>query len=200
MNKQPIVFISSTCYDLIDVRVELRQYLEERGFIVKLSDDFDSDFRLNTQVNSIDSCLQNVEQSDVVVCILDKRYGTCLGDQFGNISATHCEIKHTRKINESRADHNKIGLLFFIRKFTEYEHGQLKGKNSRYKPKYIERGEYKSGIKKEKQFVNFIKEIENLREARRHSNWVDTFESSFTLKPLVYRRLGRVCTHFSSSS
>jgi len=191
MNKKPIVFISSTYYDLIDVRAELRQYLEERGFLVKCSDDFDSDFHVKTQVDSIESCLQNVEQSDVVICIIDRRYGPCLGDQFDNLSATHCEIKHARKINKSRTESNKIKLLFFIRKRTEEEYGQLKRKNSRYKPLYIEQGKYRDGVTKEEQIVSFIREIKDLRnaKAKKHSNWTDTFESSVKLKPLVYRRL-----------
>ena len=40
------VFLSSTCYDLADLRTELRHFLEKNAFIVRLSDDFESAFEV----------------------------------------------------------------------------------------------------------------------------------------------------------
>ena len=57
------VFLSSTCYDLIDLRQELRAFLEKNGFTVALSEDPRSPFIVDPLDDSIGSCVQNVENS-----------------------------------------------------------------------------------------------------------------------------------------
>jgi hypothetical protein len=71
--KSITVFVSSTCYDLPDLRPELGRFLTENGFLVKLSEDPTSAFVVEPEDHSISSCLNNVEASDVVVCIIDRR-------------------------------------------------------------------------------------------------------------------------------
>ena len=88
----PIVFIASTCYDLTDLRAELKTSLQRDGFIVRLSDDWDSDFRVDPSVNSIESCLENLRGSDIALFVFDRRYGPELGGQYGDKSATHSEF------------------------------------------------------------------------------------------------------------
>ncbi len=66
------VFISSTFYDLIDVRAELATELTKMGISPVLSDDKLSDFRVESSVNSIETCLVNVDACDAVILILDR--------------------------------------------------------------------------------------------------------------------------------
>ncbi len=73
------VFISSTCYDLIDVRCELDDFLKSLGLLPVLSDSYLSDFEVQYDKNSIETCLVNVRSADIVIVILDKRYGPRLG-------------------------------------------------------------------------------------------------------------------------
>src|SRR4051812_10143827 len=96
------VFISSTCYDLMDLRAELLADLRELGVEVLLSDHKDSDFVVPSgpDVNSIEACLVNVRASYVVVLILSQRYGPNLGPLFGDVSATHAEYNEARKLNK----------------------------------------------------------------------------------------------------
>lgn len=84
------VFISSTCYDLMDVRAELADILSSKGFIPKISDD-PFQFDISPTEDSIQSCIRNVDEADVVICILDKRYGPVLPPD-NKYSATHTEI------------------------------------------------------------------------------------------------------------
>jgi Glu-tRNA(Gln) amidotransferase subunit E-like FAD-binding protein len=73
------VFISSTVYDLIDVRAELAEQLRTLGITPVLSDDKLSGFSIQQHdINSIETCLVNVDSCDEVVLILDKRYGPTL--------------------------------------------------------------------------------------------------------------------------
>ena len=74
------VFICSTCYDLADLRPELGRVMLDHGFVVRMSEDVTSAFYVDPTDDSITSCLNNVEASDVVVCVLDRRYGGVLKD------------------------------------------------------------------------------------------------------------------------
>lgn len=84
------VFLSSTVYDLLDVRSVVERSLHNAGVTPILSDSATSAFDTTPSVNSIDTCLLNVDRSDAFICILDKRYGPSLGKVgFDNVSATH---------------------------------------------------------------------------------------------------------------
>src|SRR5262245_39291377 len=65
------VFVSSTCYDLVDLRPELGQMLAANGFVVLVSEDVSSAIYVDSTDYSIASCLKNVEASNVLVCIDD---------------------------------------------------------------------------------------------------------------------------------
>jgi hypothetical protein len=107
------VFISSTCYDLVDLRFELKAYLEQNGCTVRLSEDPTSPFSIDPTADSIASCLANVEASDVVACVLDRRYGGVLdrGD-YADKSATEAEVLFARSV---------AGLDFFRCMTWQYE-------------------------------------------------------------------------------
>jgi len=47
------VFLSSTCYDLVDLRQELRAFLEKNGFSVALSEDPRSPFIVDPMDDSL---------------------------------------------------------------------------------------------------------------------------------------------------
>ncbi|HTL81758.1 MAG TPA: DUF4062 domain-containing protein, partial [Bacteroidia bacterium] len=102
------VFISSTCFDLIDLRAELKVFLENLGFSPIMSDTLDSEFQTFHDKNSIETCLLNLDSCGHVIIILSQRYGAKLGKAgFEDISATHLEYK--------RAKEKKIPILFFVR-------------------------------------------------------------------------------------
>ncbi len=105
---EPItVFISSTCYDLIDCRREIAEHLRSLGCEVRLSDSSEH-FSVSHSADSIQSCLLNVQKSDLVICIIDREYGPLLRGAYGEKSATHVGIEHARAQN--------IPVFFAIRK------------------------------------------------------------------------------------
>lgn len=106
MNKK--VFISSTCYDLIDIRSELKEFLDEIGLIPILSDHNMSEFSTEYNSNSIEICLANLRDCDTVIFVLCQRYGPSLEKAgFGDFSATHLEYLEARKLGKK--------ILFFVR-------------------------------------------------------------------------------------
>lgn len=73
--KKPAVFISSTCYDLKQIRQNMRDFIEnDLGYEAILSE-FDS-FSTNPGINTTDNCLRVVEErADIFVLVVGGRYG-----------------------------------------------------------------------------------------------------------------------------
>jgi hypothetical protein len=92
------VFISSTVFDLIDVRAELEALIRDMGLSPVMSDSSTSDFSVKPDANSIETCLVNVRASDIMLVILSNRYGPSLEKAgFPALSATHLEYKEAIK-------------------------------------------------------------------------------------------------------
>ncbi|SRR6266446_2064072 len=71
----PTVFVSSTCYDLQQVRADLRQFVESLGFEPMMSE-YNS-FPVDPNAAAIENCLTVVDQrADVFVLIVGGRYGS----------------------------------------------------------------------------------------------------------------------------
>lgn len=170
------VFISSTCYDLVDLRLELSAYLTGRGFRVRLSEDPTSAFYVDPTVDSIESCLLNVDHSDVVVCVVDREYGTPLPDKYDLLSATHCEVKRARE--------SEIPVLFFVRDAAWSEFHQLK-RDPDSRVQWVE----KNRPDRRKKWVDFVGWASGLPAAKEWSNWFNPFHSVVDLKDTVESRL-----------
>jgi len=106
------IFISSTEYNLVDLRAELSRYLLELGYtpFVSSQEGFPN---YTPQMTPWESCLKVLESSFIVILIIDKRYGSQLDwteykDIVGDkISPTHGEYRMAR--------HLKKKLLVFCR-------------------------------------------------------------------------------------
>jgi hypothetical protein len=73
MNK-PIIMISSTFYDLKQVRSELHQFIERMGYESLLSEN--ATFPINPDLDTIENCKKKVELfADILVLIIGGRYG-----------------------------------------------------------------------------------------------------------------------------
>ena len=96
IRKTPTVFVSSTCYDLKQVRADLKEFFEfTYGFNAILSE-FDS-FPIDTNIGPIENCLHNVDAyADFFILIIGKRYG-CITDKGKSI--TKLEYLHAKSKN-----------------------------------------------------------------------------------------------------
>lgn len=93
--KQPVIFISSTCYDLRQVREDLKDFFENNyGFDAMLSE-FDS-FPIDPCIGTFENCLNNVDNcADIFVLIVGTRYGfiTDKGKSITNLEYLHAKAK-----------------------------------------------------------------------------------------------------------
>lgn len=94
------VFISSTVHDLVDLRSELTVYLRELGVEPLLAEHPEFVEGDDGAASAIEVCLRRIEDADVVIVLIDGRYGVRLPD-YGGISATELEFRHARAKGKS---------------------------------------------------------------------------------------------------
>jgi len=70
----PAVFISSTCYDLSQIRIDLKIFLESIGLDPVLSTQ--NSFPVNPNYDAVSNCLETVKnRADILILIVGGRYG-----------------------------------------------------------------------------------------------------------------------------
>ena len=92
---KPAVFVSSTCYDLKQIRADMKEFIENNyGFDVMLSE-FDS-FPIDPCKGTFENCLDNVDKkADIFILIIGTRYGyvTDKGKSITNLEYLHAKAK-----------------------------------------------------------------------------------------------------------
>lgn len=165
------VFISSTCFDLKDLRAELAEALKEWGYLPIWSES--PNFPKKHGLHSHDVCLDTVRECDIFLLIIDKRYGsTYAGNKYPkkDISITQYEAEIAFQENKD--------TYIFVRDEVWNERFIYK-KNleagSQIKPCYVD----------DLRVFEFIDFIDN----QPRDNWIETFKNSVELKEKLKIRL-----------
>ena len=94
-NRTPTVFVSSSFYDLKQIREDIRVFLQNNyNFDVMLSE-FDS-FPVDPCIGTFENCLKNVDDcADIFILIVGDRYGTVTekGKSITNYEYLHAKAK-----------------------------------------------------------------------------------------------------------
>lgn len=85
------IFVSSTCYDLSQVRADLYDFISGLGYQPILSE-YPS-FPVDPDEDTISNCIQNVETADIFILIIGGRYGSLVDS---GKSITNTEYMHAR--------------------------------------------------------------------------------------------------------
>ena len=92
-NRPPNVFVSSTMYDLSELRAQLRQFVAGLGWHAVMSE-HDS-FPIDPDRTTIENCRRNVrENADIFVIVIGARYGSI--DAASDKSVTNLEFAEAR--------------------------------------------------------------------------------------------------------
>jgi hypothetical protein len=97
MGFAPNVFLSSSCYELRDLRAAVRQWLSEMGFSPILSDA--GGFPHRDGVPPYAACLNTLEECPLVIGVVDRYYGQPFTDwgpfmRYAGLAPTHAELRH----------------------------------------------------------------------------------------------------------
>jgi hypothetical protein len=173
VNEGNRIFVSSTVYDLIDVRAEIEYLLRDLGFIPVMSDSKNDGFDSSIQSNSIETCLVNLRNCSAVIVITSQRYGPSLGDHgFSDHSATHLEYLEAK---------NKGIPIYF------YARDKLMGEFSIWKKTKKEPPTSYPWIKKEQ--TKIFELLEDRVKLGDKPNWISVFSDSVDLKMQIRRDL-----------
>src|SRR3989337_1990728 len=158
------VFISSTSFDLKDLRAELAEALKEWGYFPIWNES--PDFPKKPGLHSHDVCLDAVKECDIYLLIIDRRYGgTYTGEKYSkeDISITWYETKIAFQENKE--------MLSFVRDEVWNERPTYKKnlKNGiQIKPHHVDNPRVFD-------FIDFIVHLPR-------DNWIYTFKNSVELK------------------
>ena len=179
------VFVSSTAYDLVDLRPEVYHHLLGLGMEPYLSDISESEFRQDPTANSIESCLINLRSSDFVLVILSQRYGPVL-DAFGyDVSATHLEFLEADALN--------IKVLFYVRDRLMAEFNTWRKNHCPTDPAEIKKflswtpggGNQQNALA----LFKFIFRRWEFNQVLNQKNWIQDFRNSVDLKSIIAKDL-----------
>ena len=171
------VFVSSTCWDLIDLRAEIEADLRDAGLTPVMSDIPTTDFEVLADANSIESCLANVQSSDFVLVVLSRRYGPSLrkaGPGFPDISATHAEY------NEAKEANKPISMYVRDKLMADYQFHRDNPSSPRLR--WV-------GKEEDWPLFDLIDQHKKLTADEGSSNWFWTFRHSVDLKEMIRRDL-----------
>lgn len=172
--KSEKIFVSSTDFDLLDVRAEVLIHLKDLGLVPSLFENPGPAFQLQPTANSIETCLVNVRDASVFLCIVSQRYGSKLGEYgFEDLSATHLEYREARKMG--------IPIFFFVRDraLADYEAWRRASDRSAFKGAFV-----KKDTDSKYSLLEFIDEHCHLSGGT-NNNWRLVFSTSVDLKQRI---------------
>lgn len=110
----PRIFVSSTCYDLQEVRFQLRHFISEFGFDPVMSEFGDIFFDLKLHVQ--DACRNEIEKTDLFILIIGNNYGSIYHKHQDHSDPDSVTLQEFRKCLE-------VGIpkYLFINKFLKHD-------------------------------------------------------------------------------
>lgn len=116
----PRVFISSTCYDLHDLRNNLRGFVTSFGYEPVMSEfgDIFFDYSLHVQ----DACLKEIEKCQMFILIIGNNYGSI----YYKNKSTEKEPPSVTLNEFKKALSNNVAKHIFISKLVKYDYDNYK--------------------------------------------------------------------------
>ncbi len=155
---KPRIFISSTFYDLKQIRVELDKFIDSLGYEPVRNEEGDIPYGKDEALQSY--CYKEISNIDILISIIGSRYGSTgvLKEKEQEYSVSQLEVKTALKEDKQ--------VFVFIDKnvFTEYETYILNKNNQNVNYKYVDN-------------INIYKFIEEIK-ALPHNNNIKGFESA----------------------
>lgn len=105
IGRTPAVFVSSTCYDLKQIRNDIRNFIDEHLGYEAILSEFDS-FPLEPEITAVDNCIRAVKQRADIFCLI-------IGGKYGSITDNGKSVTNLEYIN---AKAKGIPVYVFVEK------------------------------------------------------------------------------------
>lgn len=112
----PRVFISSTCYDLQEIRFQLRAFILSMGYDPVMSDFGDIFYEIGEHVQ--DSCCHEIERCNMFILVIGNSYGSLYHSQaIGQNYPDSITLQEFRKALEIR-----IPKFILVNRFVQHDY------------------------------------------------------------------------------
>lgn len=116
----PRIFVSSTCYDLQEIRFQLRNFISDFGYDAVMSEFDDIFYGYDKHVQ--DSCLDEISKCQLFVLVIGNNYGS-----FYHQEKQEVKIPDSVTLREFRkALETKIPKHIFVNKYVDYDYKNYK--------------------------------------------------------------------------
>lgn len=162
----PKVFISSTCFDLREIRDSLSRFVENFGFDPVLSEY--GDVFYHPDLHTHDACIHEISNCQLFILIIGGRFGGTYVNDKGK-SITNAEYEAAKEL--------KIPIFTYIKKnVLENHHSYIANRN---KP-FITEFEFTS-IEKQENAIDIFNFIDSVRKAKTN-NAFEGFDTIFEIE------------------
>lgn len=130
---QPRVFISSTCYDLQEIRFQLRSFIDDFGFLPVMSEF--GDIFYDYQKHTHESCKDEIEKSQLFLLIIGNNYGSIYykKNEISRVPDSVTLQEYRKAIEVDIYKH------IFVNKFVDYDYKNYQKALSRFLANKIEK-------------------------------------------------------------
>lgn len=177
---KPRVFISSTFYDLKQIRIELDKFIEGLGYEPVRNEAGDIPYGPDDELQKY--CYREIDNVDILVSILGSRYGSeAVTDELSKkYSVSQMELKTALE------EHKQVFIFIEKDVLTEYETYLANKNNSDIKYRYVDNPN----------IYKFIEEIKGLR----NNNNIKGFETADDIKLYLREQLAGLFKQFLMDS
>jgi hypothetical protein len=131
----PRLFVSSTCYDLQEIRFQLRNFIEDFGYDAVMSEFDDIFYSYESHVQ--DSCLEEISKCQLFILVVGNNYGSFYHqDKQENKIPDSVTLREFRKALEV-----KVYKHIFINKYVDYDYKNYKRALDKATLKYFQENE-----------------------------------------------------------
>lgn len=170
----PRIFVSSTCYDLNEIRDNLYSFIESLNYIPVFSDK--NDVFYHPDLHTHDSCIKEVETCQLFILIIGGRFG---GQYHLDTSKSIVNAEYFA------ARHLKIPIFTFIKREVYEDHRQYTH-NKIQKPELYEKFYY-SAIEKQSYALQIFEFINDVRK-NETNNAIFPFEYGREVKDILLKQ------------
>ena len=170
----PRIFVSSTCYDLSEVRDNLYSFIENLGYIPVFSDK--NDVFYHPDLHSHESCIKEIETCQIFILIIGGRFG---GKYIYDTekSIVNAEYEAATKLN--------IPIFTFIKRETHEDH-RFYISNKRSKPELYRELNYPA-IDKQETAIKIFEFIDEVRKSDINNAYF-TFEFARNIREILKKQ------------